>query len=161
MSDWKPLLILIGFAAFMTFWVVHGVLLVARPEWTIRQRWSPLNQEHFRRNHKQLPFLGMDPDHTSTRFYRILGIFSLIFPIAFALGVFGGRVGNGVRLIAVGLFFLFIVFNALACVFLPLSILRRIPLMTEGIPPSGQGMWCRRIMGAAILAMLGVSIFGD
>ena len=161
MSDWKPLLILIGLVAFMTFWLGHSVLLVVRTEWTIQQRWSPFNQEHFRRNHEWFPFLGMDPDYASMRFYRFLGIVFLAFPIAFALGAFGGRVGNVVWGMFGALFFLYCIFNALAWAILPLSILRRIPLMTEGMPPSGQGMWYRRIMGALVLTILGVSIYGD
>ena len=159
MSEWKPLLILVGFLAFMTFWLVHSVLLVVRTEWTIQQRWSPLNQEHFRRNHERFPFFGMDPDYTSTRFYRIMGIFFLVFPLAGFLGIWGGRIGGVLWGIVVVLFFLFGILNALAWMLLPLSSLRKIPLMTEGIPPSGQGMWYRRIMGALILTMLGASIF--
>lgn len=31
--------------------------------------------------------------------------------------------------------------------------------MTEGIPPSGQGMWYRRLMSALILTMLGAAVF--
>lgn len=101
MIDWL-LRALVSLAALLlgpAGWVLGTwlLLLAVWPEWTISRWWSPVNADRMR----ALPWylrLGLDPDTTSARRYRLVGSGWLLGLMLFCLVFRGGDVGLGALL---------------------------------------------------------------
>ena len=112
------------------------LLLAVRPEWTIRQRWSPINADRTRRFPWYLR-LGLDPDTTPTHRYRLVGGVLLLALILFVLVFEGGRIGLaavGGLMLTVLVVSVSVALASIARAFLPAATLERDSWITAGFP---------------------------
>jgi hypothetical protein len=89
MADYRSLMIGLAGCLFLAAFLVLGVLLVVRPEWTVRQRWSPVNVERLQQSTDLVDFKSLTPGY-----YRRMGVLLVVFIALFVARLAGWAVGE-------------------------------------------------------------------